>query len=110
MLDFINVIKYAVVTCVVGFFVVVPSAAHADKKLCYTMSDATASRIVDDINAMTEIPVDDEGNELYTRPQWAREYIRRRLLDLLRKLERQSAESLIYIDIPDHLVTVTEEQ
>lgn len=68
----------------------------------FTVPDAaTMKRITDAFAGMSSIPVDGDGNPVYTDSEWARFRIREYVKSIVKRHERQEAERLIEIVVDD---------
>lgn len=77
-------------------------SAHAQTgetvELTYVIPTEKYPRIVNAIVGFHPVPEDDDGNPLFTRNQWAKEYIRRLIIRKVHAWERQQMQKQVESD------------
>ena len=76
-------------------------------QIIFTIPDAKLQRIIDAIVGFFPIPLDEEGNPLFTEAQWAKEKLRRIIVNIVYRYESRKAqdEARALIEKDDSLVS-----
>lgn len=61
-------------------------------QIIFTIPDEKVTRVVDAICGLFPIPTDTNGNPLFTPAQWAKEKIRRFIIDIVFRYEQKKAK------------------
>jgi len=76
-------------------------------QITFTISEEKVSRIINAMGGLFPIPLDEKGNPLFTESQWAKEKLRRLIIDLVHRYESRKAqnEARALIEKDDSLVS-----
>ena len=74
-------------------------------QITFTIPDDKISRVIDAMKGVFEIPEDDNGEPLFTDVQWAKEKVRRWIINQVARWEHRVAVQNINIVKDDDLVT-----
>lgn len=76
-------------------------------QITFNIPSGSVSRIVDAMVDLYPVPTDDDGTPLYTDNAWAKERIRRFVLNTVRRSEVRAALDAAEagVNIPDNIIT-----
>ena len=63
-------------------------------QITFTISEAKKHRIIDAINGSYAVPTDVNGNPLFTPGQWAKEHLRRHIIEIVYSYDRREAKRI----------------
>ena len=76
-------------------------------QITFTIPDEKVQRVVDAINGLFPVPVDKNGDPLFTEGQWTKEKLRRYIIYLVHLYEQREAqrEAKELIERDDNIVS-----
>ena len=61
-------------------------------QITFTIPDEKIQRVIDAIKGLFPVPIDENGDPLYTDSQWAKEKIRQFIIDSVYQYEQNKAQ------------------
>lgn len=63
-------------------------------QITFTISEAKKHRIINAITGLYAVPIDADGDPLFTPGQWAKEHLRRYIIELVYSYDRREAKQI----------------